>query len=146
MVTPGQLLAEAQKLLVSATNELDYRRIIQDAYYAAFHSANELEKSFPARSSHRRSGVGDHESLFLLLEHPNPNLDYAVAVISRDVATQLRILRPFRKLATYYIDKSVAIADVEQALAAAEDVVKECAEGKRRVTALVSENKPSAAM
>lgn len=136
MVTPGQLLAEAQKLLVSATGELDYRRVIEGAYYAAYHAADQFEKSLPVHSSHRRSGVGDHESLFLLLERPDPNLNYAVAVISRDVAIQLRILRPFRKLATYDIDKSVAIADVEQALAAAEDVVKECAEGRRRVTAL----------
>ena len=134
MVTPEQLFAEAKKWFASATSESDYRAVIERAYYAAFHAANELEKSLPVRSTYRRQGVGDHESLFLTLEHPDQNLDYALQGIGRYIAVQLRIMRPLRTLATYKIHNTVAIIDVEEALAAAVDVMEECANGQRKVT------------
>lgn len=106
---------------------------LEHAYYSAYHAANELEKSFPARSAYVRANVGDHESLFLLLEHPNAGLDYELRIISLDIGAQLRMLRPFRKLATYEIANDVTITGVEEAMAAAKDIVAECGKGKRKV-------------
>ena len=133
MVTPDELFAAAEKFAAEANDEADYRVAIERAYYAAYHAANELEKSFPARSTCKRQGVGVHETLFLVLESPAPTLDYGLSIISQDIGAQLRMLRPFRVLATYRIQDSVTITDVEETMAGARDVVDECRKARSKL-------------
>ena len=43
MATPEDLLAQAVKLLASAGGDLDYRVVIDRAYYGAYHAALQFE-------------------------------------------------------------------------------------------------------
>ena len=94
MAEPEDLLAQAIKLLAAAGSDLDYRVVIDRAYYAAYHAARQFEEQLPYRSQavHQSS----HEALFQRLERPDGHLDYGLKVISKDIAAQLRMLKPLR--------------------------------------------------
>lgn len=143
MVKPEEIFAEAQKLQAAAHTEMEYRAVIERAYYGAYHAANELEESFPHRSTYTPTNVGEHEALIRRLERPNTALAYDLSIISRDVGTQLKMLRPLRHLATYKIKEAVHITQVEEAMASAKDILTECNIGKRKIAA--AKAAPSAA-
>jgi uncharacterized protein (UPF0332 family) len=128
---PSDLLAQAQKFFASATGDLDYRVVIERAYYGAYHAARQFEELLPHRSPavHQSS----HESLLQALERPNRQLDYTLSVICKDVGAQLRMLKPLRELASYELHEAIRVDQAEEAIRAATDIINECAKGFRKI-------------
>ena len=134
MAHPEDFLAQAIKLLRSATNDADYRTVITQAYYGAYHAARLFEENLSQRSEVDTSKVGSHEGLFLRLERPHPKLDYGLKIISKDIAAQLRMLKPLREIASYELDETVRVDQAEEAIGGAKDVIEECAKGRRKIS------------
>jgi len=130
---PEDLLAQAIKLLASAGNDLDYRVVIDRAYYGAYHAARQFEGQLPYRS--QAEYAGSHEALFQRLERPDGQLDYGLKVISKDIAAQMRMLRPLRELASNELGETVGIDQAEEAVRAAKDILAECAQGRKKLKA-----------
>jgi uncharacterized protein (UPF0332 family) len=130
---PEDFLAQATKLLKSAAGDADYRTIITQAYYAAFHSARLFEEILPERSQVDTSKVGSHEGLLQRLEAPSGKLDYGLKVISKDVGAQLRMLKALREIASYELDETVRVDQAEEAIAAARDLMAECGKGSKKL-------------
>ena len=133
MVEPEDLLAQAIRLLASAGNDLDYRVVIERAYYGAYHAARQFEEQLPYRS--QAQSAGSHEALFQRLERPDGRLDYGLGVISKDVAAQMRMLKPLRELATYELGETVRIDQAEGAILTAKDIMAECVKGRKKLKA-----------
>ena len=135
MAEPEDLLAQAIKLLAAAGNDLDYRVVIDRAYYGAYHAARQFEEQLPYRSQAVSQNAGSHEALFQRLERPDAQLDYGLKMISKDIAAQMRMLRPLRELASYELGESVRIDQAEEAVRAAKDIVAECVQGRKKLKA-----------
>lgn len=133
MAEPEDFLAQAIKLLASAGNDSDYRVVIDRAYYGAFHAARQFEEQLPHRS--QAESAGSHEALFQRLERPAGQLDYGLKVISKDIAAQLRMLKPLRELASYELGETVRIDQAEEAVRAAKDIMAECVQGRKKLKA-----------
>jgi uncharacterized protein (UPF0332 family) len=129
---PQELLAHAKKLLQSSGNHLEYRTVIDRAYYSAYHAATRLEEAFPRRST-AKTNTGSHDSLLQRLERPHADLDYGLRIISQDIGAQLRQFKALRELATYDYDQPVSVDQAEQAILAAEDILKECSRGQAKL-------------
>lgn len=133
MAEPGDFLAQAEKLLASASGDPDYRAVIDRAYYGAFHAARQFEEHLPYRSQAAKAEkAGSHEWLFQRLERPDRQLDYGLSVISRYIAAQLRQLKPLREIATYELEATVLVDQAEEAIRAARDIMAECAKGRNK--------------
>lgn len=135
MVEPKDLLDHAIKLLASASNDLDYRVVIDRAYYGAYHAALQFEEQLPCRSQADPRNAGSHEALFQRLERPDAQLDYGLKMISKDIAAQLRMLKPLRELASYELGERVRIDQAEEAVRAANDILAECGQGRKKLKA-----------
>ena len=133
MAEPEDFLAQAIKLLASAGSDIDYRAVIDRAYYGAFHAARQFEEKLPYRS--QAQSAGSHEALFQRLERPAGQLDYGLKVISKDIAAQLRMLKPLRELASYELGETVRIDQAEEAVRAAKDILAECIQGHKKLKA-----------
>lgn len=123
MAEPEDLLDQAIRLLGSARNDLDYRVVIDRAYYGAYHAARQFEEQLPHRSQAVTENTGSHDALLQRLERPNGQLDYGLKVISKDIAAQMRMLKPLRELASYELGDTIRVDQAEQAIAAAKDVL-----------------------
>lgn len=134
MATPEDLLAQAVQLLKSATNDLDYRVVIDRAYYGAYHAARQFEEALPLRSQANTDDTGSHDGLLQRLERPNPKLDYGLKIISQDIAAQMRMLKPLRELASYELQETIRIDQAEEAIAGAKDVLAECGKARKKLT------------
>lgn len=134
-MAPEDLLAYAVKLLRSAGNQLEYKVVIEQAYYGAYHAARQFEEALPHRSQANTDKSGSHEALFQRLERPNSKLDYGLKVLSQDVGAQMRMLKPLRELATYELDQTLRVDQAEQAIEGAKDVIAECAKGRKKISA-----------
>jgi hypothetical protein len=133
---PEDFLAKAEKLLASASADPDYRAVIDRAYYGAFHAARQFEEHLPYRSQAAKTEkAGSHEWLFRRLERPDRQLDYGLSVISRDIGSQLRQLKPIREIATYELEETVRVDQAEGAVKAAKDIMAECAKGRKKLEA-----------
>lgn len=135
MAEPEDLLAQAKKLLASAGNDLDYRVVIDRAYYGAYHAVRQFEEQLPYRSQAVPQNAGSHEALLQRLERPDGQLDYGLKVISKDIAAQMRMLKPLRELASYELGQSVRIDQAEEAVRAATDILAECVQGRKKLKA-----------
>lgn len=131
--TPADLLAHAIELLRTASKDIEYRSVVERAYYAAYHAARELEEKLPHRSSVRTDNTGSHDSLFQRPETPSHKLAYAVRIISQDIGAQMRMLKPLRELATYELKEQVGVDQAEEAIGAAKDVLAECAKAMAKL-------------
>lgn len=129
MARPEDFLNQAIKLLESAESDVDYRNVIDRAYYGAFHAAREFEEKLPHRSAAATGKVGSHEALFQCLERPNGKLDYGLSVISKDVGAQMRMLKPLRELASYELKETIRVDQAEAAIEGAKEVLAECKKG-----------------
>ena len=127
MVEPKELLAQATKLLRTASSEVDYRLIIERAYYSAYHTASLAEETLPIRSKAQPQKVGVHEALLQRLERPAEHLDFGLRTTSKYVGAQLRVFKAMRELATYELKESIGIHQAEAAILKAEDILAECA-------------------
>ncbi|MBX9905931.1 MAG: hypothetical protein K2Y31_16395 [Burkholderiales bacterium] len=132
-VTPEDFLAQAVKQLASASTDPDYRTVITNAYYGAYHSVVKLEERFPHRSLAVVKNAGSHEALLVRLERPNPNLDYGLRVLSSELAGQMRIVKALRELASYEPDQDVRVDQAEQAILIAKDILVECARAHKKI-------------
>lgn len=135
MARPEDFLGHAVKLLKTAGNDVEYRAVIESAYYGAFHAAREFEESLPLRSVVNTSSTGSHDALLQRLECPNANLDYALSIISKDIGGQMRQLKALRELAFYEISEPVHVGQAEQTIEGAKDVISECAAAKKKLQA-----------
>ncbi len=135
MVEPDGLLTQAIALLASAGNELDYRNVIERAYYSAYHAASAFEEHLPFRSK-AQPQKGTHEALLQRLERPDTQLDYGLKTISKDVGTQLRMFKAIRELATYELKETIGIHQAEEAILIAKDILAECNQGQRKLKTL----------
>lgn len=135
MAQPEDLLAYAIKLLKAASSHLEYRVVIEQAYYGAYHAARQFEEALPHRSLVNTSNTGSHDALFQRLECPNPKLDYGLKVISQDIGAQMRMLKPLRELATYELQEALRVDQAEETIAGAKDVIAECAKGRKKLQA-----------
>ena len=135
MVEPEDLLAQAIALLASARNELDYRNVIERAYYSAYHAAFAFEEHLP-RCSKAQPQKGTHDALLQRLERPDAQLDYGFQTTSRYVGVQLRMFKAIRELATYELKESIGIHQAEEAILKAKDILAECAQGQRKLKTL----------
>ena len=135
MATPEDLLAQAVKLLASAGGDLDYRVVIDRAYYGAYHAALQFEEQLPYRSQALPQKAGSHEALFQRLERPDSRLDYGLTVISKDIAAQMRMLKPLRELASYELGERVRVDQAEEAVRAAQDIIADCLQGRKKLNA-----------
>lgn len=134
MAEPEDFLAQAIKLLASAGSDIDYRAVIDRAYYGAFHAARQFEEKLPYRSQAvQAEKAGSHEWLFRRLERPDGRLDYGLQVISKDVATQMRMLKPLRELASYELGETIRVDQAEEAIKAAKDILAECVKGRKKL-------------
>lgn len=133
MAKPEDLLAQAVRLLTTANGDLDYRVVIDRAYYGAYHAAAQLEEILPHRSSITTGNTGSHEGLLRRLECPHPHLDYGLQIISKDVGAQLRMLKPLRELASYDLTETIGVGQAEEAIEGAKDVIAECAKGRKKL-------------
>lgn len=138
MAEPGDFLAHAIKLLKSAGTDQEFRVVIDRAYYGAFHAAQQFEEKLPHRSKYIAEGVGVHEALIQRLERPNDQLDYGLKVISKDVGAQMRVLKPYRELASYELKETIRVDQAEAAIAGAKDILSECDKGCKKIAAGVS--------
>jgi uncharacterized protein (UPF0332 family) len=131
---PEDFLTQAIRLLASAGNDLDYRVVIDRAYYGAYHAARQFEEHLPHRSQAvQTEKAGSHEWLFQRLERPDGRLDYGLQIISKDVAAQMRMLKPLRELASYELGEIVRVDQAEEAVRAAEDILAECVKGRKKL-------------
>lgn len=137
MAGPEDLLAHAIKLLASAGNELDYRTVVERAYYSAYHAASAFEESLPYRSKAQRQ-TGSHDALLQRLEHPEAQLDYGLRTTSKYVGAELRMFKAIRELATYELKESVGVHHAEEAILKAKDILAECAQGQRKIKSLAA--------
>jgi hypothetical protein len=133
VVKPEDLLAHAIKLMGSAGNDLDYRGVINNAYYGAYHASLRFEESLPVRSKADPQKAGTHEGLLQRLERPDPQLDYGLRVISLDIAAQMRMLKPLRELASYELGETIRVDQAEEAIRSAKDILAECAKGQNKL-------------
>ncbi|TMG75113.1 MAG: HEPN domain-containing protein [Betaproteobacteria bacterium] len=134
MATPADLLAHAKELLKSAGKDLEYRLVIERAYYAAFHAAQEFEEALPRRSQVSTDKTGSHDGLFQRLECPDAKLDYGLRIISQDIGAQMRLLKPLRELASYELHETIRVDQAEAAIAGAEEVMAECGKARKKIT------------
>lgn len=135
MAKPEDFLNQAIKLLASAGNDPDYRNVIDRAYYGAYHAARQFEEQLPYRSQAAPQNAGSHETLIQRLERPDSQLDYGLKVISKDIAAQMRMLKPMRELASYELEERVRVDQAEQAVLAAKDILAECVQGCKKLKA-----------
>lgn len=135
MAEPEDFLAQAIKLLASAGNDLDYRVVIDRAYYGAYHAVRQFEEQLPFRSQTVPQKAGAHEALFQCLERPHGQLDYGLKVISKDIAAQMRMLKPLRELASYELGENIRVDQAEEAIRAAKDILAECLNGRKKIKA-----------
>lgn len=133
MAEPEDLLAQAIKLLAAAGDDLDYRVVIDRAYYGAYHAARQFEEQLPYRS--QAGHPSSHEALFQRLERPDGKLDYGLKIISKDIAAQLRMLKPLREIASYELGETVRVDQAEEAVRAAKDILAECIQGRKKIKA-----------
>jgi uncharacterized protein (UPF0332 family) len=133
VVEPADLLAQAVKLLVSARDDLEYRVVIDRAYYGAYHAALQFEERLPHRSRVATQNTGSHEVLIQRLERPDSQLDNGLKQISKYVAAQMRMLKPLRELASYKLEETVRVDQAEEAVRAAKDILDECALGRKKI-------------
>lgn len=134
MAKPEDLLAYAVNTLKSASGDLDYRVVIERAYYGAYHAARQFEEALPHRSLANTDKTGSHDGLFRRLETPNPKLDYGLRIISQDIGAQMRQLKPLRELANYELTTTIRIDHAELAILGAKEVIAECAKGQKKLT------------
>lgn len=135
MAEPEDFLAQSIKLLASACNDLDYRVVIDRAYYSAYHAALQFEAQLPFRSQAAPQNAGVHEALLQCLERPHGELDYGLKVISKDIAAQMRMLKPLRELASYELGENIRVDQAEEAVRAAKDILAECLRGRKKLKA-----------
>lgn len=133
MAQPEDLLAFAVKLLKTAGTHLEYKVVIEQAYYGAYHAALQLEEALPHRSLINTGKTGSHDALFLRLECPNSKLDYGLKVISQEIGAQMRMLKPLRELASYEIKESVRVDQAEATIRGAKEVIDECAKARKKL-------------
>jgi uncharacterized protein (UPF0332 family) len=133
VVQPADLLGQAVKLLVSARVDLEYRVVIDRAYYGAYHAALQFEERLPNRSGAVPPNAGSHESLFQRLERPDSQLDNGLKQISKYIAVKMRMLKPLREIASYKLEETVRVDQAEEAVRAAKDVLEECALGRKKI-------------
>lgn len=133
MATPADFLARAVKLLAAASSEMDYRGVIVDAYYGAYHAALEFEEVLPHRSLANPQGTGSHDALIQRLERPNHQLEYGLRITSKDIGAQMRMLKPLREIASYGLKETVRVDQAEQAIEAANDIVAECGRSRSKL-------------
>jgi hypothetical protein len=131
VVDPEGLLAQAIKLLASAANELDYRNVIERAYYSAYHAACGFEERLPCRSK-AQPQKGTHDALLQRLERPDAQLDYGLQTTSKYIGAELRMFKAIRELATYELKESVGIHQAEEAIFKAKDILAECTRGQKK--------------
>lgn len=132
MADPKDLLDHAIKLLESSHGDIEYRNVIQQAYYSAYHAAAWFEEHLPVRSSlHRGEKSGSHDALLQRLERPAQELAYGLQTTSKYVATQMRIFKALRELATYDLKETIRIDQAEESIQMAKDIAEECSRGKR---------------
>lgn len=134
MAQPEDFLTQATKLLESAATDADYRTVVTQAYYGAFHAARILEERLPLRSQVGTDRVGTHEGLILRLECPHSKLDYGLKVICQDVGAQVRMLKALREIASYELGETVRVDQAEEAIGTAKEILAECAKGYRKIT------------
>lgn len=135
MAAPEDFFSQAIKQLASAAGDLDYRLVIGRAYYAAYHAANQFEERLPRRSQVIVQNAGAHENLLQRLERPDGRLDYGLKVISKDIAAQLRMLKPLRELADYELKETIRVDQAEEAIRTAKDVLAECNKARPKLKA-----------
>lgn len=135
VVKPEELLAQAKKLLASADNELDYRNVIERAYYSAYHAACAFEERLPCRSR-VQSKTGTHDALLQRFECPDAQLNYGLQTTSKYVGARLRMFKALRELATYELNETVGVHQAEEAILYAEDILDECNQGQRKIKIL----------
>jgi hypothetical protein len=133
VATPEAQLAHAVELLKAASDELQYRDVIHNAYYGAYHAVGEFEEKLPHRSNANTENTGSHDALFQRLERPNPKLDYGLRIVSQELGTQMRLLKPLRELADYRQKDRVGVNEAEAAIAGAKDVIAECMKARRKL-------------
>lgn len=139
MVEPAALLRYAEELLASAKTELDYRTVIERAYYSAYHIAVVFEDGLPHRSTIQTS-TGSHDALIQRLERPSPNLDDRLRNISKYVGAELRAFKALRELASYRLEEVIRVDQAEQANLAARDIAEECTLGNRIIKKMAPKN------
>ncbi len=138
MASPEDFLGQATKLLATAEQDFDYRGVITNAYYGAYHAALQFEESLPDRSKVTPKNVGSHEALIQRLEFPSPTLNYGLKILSQDIGAQLRMLKPLRETASYELDVTLRVDQAELAVASAKDILAECSKGRVKIKALAS--------
>jgi uncharacterized protein (UPF0332 family) len=136
VVTAAELFASAEQQLKEASTELEYRAVVERAYYAAYHAAASFEEKLPARSAAAtgRGTTGSHDALIQRLERPSPTLDYGLSVISKEVGATLRMLKPHREHAAYDLEDPIRVDHAEATVRGAREVL---AEVKRAMSKLV---------
>src|SRR6185503_3559060 len=112
---------------------LEYKVVIEQAYYGAYHAARQFEEALPHRSLIGTDKTGSHDGLFRRLECPNMKLDYGLQVVSKDIGAQMRMLKPLRELASYEIQEELQVSQAEEAVEGAKDVIAECAKARKKL-------------
>lgn len=126
MPGPKDFLAHAEAYLPKAQTDVDYRSVVVNAYYAAYHAARRFEESLPERSQLTTSNTGSHDALIKRLECPHSKMPYALITTSKYVGGQMRMFKALRELASYELQESVGVNQAEEAIRSAKDILSEC--------------------
>lgn len=133
MPTPEDQLAHAIGLLKAASSDLQYRDVIHNAYYGAYHAVVEFEEKLPHRSHANTAGTGSHDALIQRLERPDPKLDYGLKIVGQELAVQMRMLKGLRELSDYDRKERVRVDQAEAAIFGAKDVIGECVKARGKL-------------
>lgn len=108
-------LITAEKNMISASDESDFRCCVSRAYYSSFHASDRYHNSL-AKLGSGMADVGSHKNLINQLKNPNiPSTDKNY-LTSKEVGHYLLKMKYQREQADYQLDKTVRKSDAEKVI------------------------------
>ena len=124
-VAPRELLASAEEIRKTQSDEAGHRATISRAYYAAYHAAYAFHVSLPSPGSVGKA-TGRHEQFVSQLTTPTFSPANPRNLLSRRVGTILRDVARARVVADYSIGANLGVADADAAILKSREILKAC--------------------
>lgn len=127
MTTPADLLEIAQSIQSAIPDETGQRTCINRAYYAIYHTANEIDARLHLPYLSGGNPGSGHEKLYnrlIACDSSNSPNWVAVKAIGYSAA---KVLKPYRVLADYKLSEPVSPHDAVEVIAKAALLIKKAA-------------------
>lgn len=122
-IAPTELLKQAKSF--DLADELNVRNAIGRGYYVAYHMAKEFHDGLGSQGALPTQG-GVHEILIHQLTNPTLLHTDPLAVKSRQVGYLLKLIRPKRIKADYYLCDELSKSEAVQVMCEAEKLATFC--------------------